>query len=88
MSTRNRARQVPPDRRALSQLSVPALFAFVIVTVLTHLFRLIAAATGLVATLSCLVAEISERIAAAGEAARVAARGPALITTATAGGDW
>jgi hypothetical protein len=79
MSTRYRARQMPPGRRVLSQMSVPAAIAFVVVTVLTLVFRMLAAVTG-------LVAEVSERIAEAGDTARAAARGPVLITTATRGG--
>lgn len=79
MSTRNRTRQARPGRRTLSDLSMPALIAFVIVTVLTLTFRLLSAVTG-------LIAEVSERIADAGDTARAAARGPVLITTAGRGG--
>jgi hypothetical protein len=79
MSTRNYARQVPPGRRTLSQMSVPVLIAFVIVTVLTLTFRLLSALTG-------LIAEVSERVADAGDTARAAARGPILVTAAARGG--
>jgi hypothetical protein len=73
-----RARQAPPGRRALSQMSVPVAIAFVLVTVLTLVFRVVAAVTG-------LVAEISERLADAGDTARAVARGPVLVTTARGG---
>jgi hypothetical protein len=79
MSTRTYPRQRPTGRRAFSQMSIPALIAFVLVTVLTLTFRLVAAVTG-------LIAEISERLADAGDTARAAARGPVLITTAATGG--
>lgn len=79
MSTRTYPRQMPAGRRAFSQMTMPALIAFVLVTVLTLAFRLVAAVTG-------LIAEVSERLADAGDTARAAARGPVLITTAAAGG--
>jgi hypothetical protein len=71
-------------RRTLRQMTVPAAIAYVIVTVLTLLARVI--------TLTfALVAEIAERVADAGDIARAAARGPVLITStggraSTAGG--
>jgi hypothetical protein len=79
MSTRTRFRQPAPGRRALSQMSVPAAIAFVVVTLLTLAFRVLATVTG-------LVAEISERIADAGDTARAAARGATLISTMAPGG--
>ncbi|HEX7662433.1 MAG TPA: hypothetical protein VF444_23460 [Pseudonocardiaceae bacterium] len=54
-------------------MSLPAAVAFVVISVLTLVFRLVSAVTG-------LVAEISERIADAGDTARATARGPVLIT--------
>lgn len=80
MSTRSRTRHTPtPGRRALSQMTVPVAIAFVVVTLLTLTFRMLSAVTG-------LVAEISERIADAGDTARAAARGATLVTTAARGG--
>jgi hypothetical protein len=79
MSTRSRTRQVPPGRRVFSQMTLPALIAFVLVTVLTLAFRVLSAVTG-------LIAEVSERIADAGDTARAAARGPGVITTCPRGG--
>jgi hypothetical protein len=79
MSTRTRTRQVPPGRRAFAQMSIPALIAFVIVTALTLTFRLLSAVTG-------LIAEVSERIADAGDTARTVVRGPVVITTCPRGG--
>lgn len=79
MTTTYRTTTRPPGRRALSQMTVPVAIAFVLVTVLTLALRLLSAVTG-------LVAEISERLADAGDTARAAARGPVLITTARGGG--
>jgi hypothetical protein len=80
MSTPFRSRYTrPPGRRVFTHMSVPAAIAYATMTVLTLLFRLVSAVTG-------LVAEVSERIADAGDSARAAARGTAIVTTSDRGG--
>ncbi|MFC3892105.1 hypothetical protein ACFOWZ_11520 [Lentzea rhizosphaerae] len=61
-------------RRTLRQMTVPAAIAYVVITVLTLLARVI----GLVAA---LIADVTERLADAGDTACAVARGPVLVTT-------
>jgi hypothetical protein len=79
MSSQSRARQTTrPGRRVLAQMSTPALIAFALVSTLTLVCRLLSVVAG-------LIAEISERLADAGDSARAAARSGMVITTVTGG---
>lgn len=59
-------------RTQLRRLTLPALIAYAIVTILTLLARLVVA-------VAALVAEIAQRLADAGDTACAAARGPVVV---------
>lgn len=76
MSHRTRTYKPPTGaRRTLRQMTVPAAIAYVILTVLTLLARV-------VVLVAALVADVAERLADAGSTACAVARGPVLATTA------
>lgn len=61
-------------RRELREMSIPAAIAYVLFRVLSLVFRIVAVLGG-------LVAEISERVADAGDVACAAARGPVVVAS-------
>jgi len=76
MSHKTHTHQPPTGvRRSLRQMTVPAAIAYVILTVLTLLARV-------VMFVAALVADVAERLADAGSTACAVARGPVLVTTA------
>lgn len=61
-------------RTQLRPMSLAAAVAYVIVTVLALLARIVVA-------VACLVADVAERLADAGDSACAAARAPVVVTT-------
>ena len=79
MSHKTQAFRPPTGaRRTLRQMTVPAAIAYVLLTVLTLLARV-------VCLVAALVAEVAERLADAGSTACAVARGPVLVTSHTGG---
>lgn len=78
MSNSRYSRQQATGRRSLREMTVPAATAYVLLTVLTLALRSVSVVVG-------LVADVTERIADAGDTARAVARGPVLINAPSAG---